>query len=772
MKEINNNGYTVVDLFCGAGGLSKGFMDAGFDVKLGIDFDDAALNTFSHNHGDAEAFKLDLFDLNNVEKIKEKLSEKGVNQLDVLIGGPPCQGFSLAGNRVESDERNTLYKAMVKTAKVLKPRAVLLENVPGMLTLYGGKVKEKIFSDFEELGYTMNVKVLYAPEYGVPQIRKRAIFVGLLDSKSKFVYPDPILDEDHFITCEQAISDLPSLENDKDFNLATIRDYAKNPESDYQTKMRSHSDRVYNHTPTNHAQKTIDHIALVPDGGKYTDLPPELSKNFKYHESLHRYNSKKPSLTIDTGHRTHFHYKYNRIPTVRENARLQSFPDDFIFYGNKQQQYKQVGNAVPPLLGYAVAKKIESYFENGNDDKIRFIDLFAGCGGLFDGFMQSGEYEPVASVEWEKAPVEVLRNRLKTKWKVGDPEREVINFDIQREEELFTGFDDPKYGKHPGLDALVGEHGVDVVIGGPPCQAYSIAGRNANRMDGDYRNYLFEHYISILKRYQPKLFVFENVPGMLSAMPDGTLITDLIKRDLKSAGYHIIENIKDHALIDMSQFGVPQTRKRVILIGVKDGILDNPEEALKDFYDNILEKFKVNKVVTLEEAIGDLPPIYPVPPHRENGKNISHKVEGETNISWQVPRYQNLRDIEVFKKLAEDIEQGTNKYTSIDQLIQLYKETTGKSTAIHKYHVLRKDEPSTTVLAHLSKDGFRFIHYDSKQARTITVREAARIQTFADDFEFPCSMGAAYKMIGNAVPSLFALKLSKALKIFMDKFSI
>ena len=131
-----------------------------------------------------------------------------------------------------------------------------------------------------------------------------------------------------------------------------------------------------------------------------------------------------------------------------------------------------------------------------------------------------------------------------------------------------------------------------------------------------------------------------------------------------------------------------------------------------------------------------------------------------------------MRDIEVFKKLAEDIEQGTNKYTSIDQLIQLYKETTGKSTAIHKYHVLRKDEPSTTVLAHLSKDGFRFIHYDSKQARTITVREAARIQTFADDFEFPCSMGAAYKMIGNAVPSLFALKLSKALKIFMDKYSI
>lgn len=258
---------------------------------------------------------------------------------------------------------------MVKTAKLLRPRVVLLENVPGMLTLYGGKVKEKIFQDFEELGYKMNVKVLYAPEYGIPQIRKRAIFVGLLNSKEAFEYPLPILTEENFITCEQAICDLPSLEGDDNYNVNTVRDYTSKPITEYQKKMRKNSDKVFNHTPTKHAQKTIDHIKLVPDGGKYTDLPPELSKNFKYHESLHRYNSKKPSLTIDTGHRTHFHYKYNRIPSVRENARLQSFPDDFVFYGNKQQQYKQVGNAVPPLLGYAVATKISEYLDNNKSKK-------------------------------------------------------------------------------------------------------------------------------------------------------------------------------------------------------------------------------------------------------------------------------------------------------------------------------------------------------------------------------------------------------------------
>jgi len=352
-----------MDLFSGAGGLSRGFMDAGFDVVLGVDFDDAALRTFKANHGHAEAMKLDLFDLNNVNQLVEFFSARNM-KLDVLVGGPPCQGFSLAGKREEDDKRNTLYKAMVKTAELLRPRAVVLENVPGMLTLYDGKAKERIFADFEELGYTMNVKVLYAPDYGVPQIRKRAFFVGLLKGKKPFEYPTPYLNEENYVTCEQAIGDLPSLEGETDYSLTVIRDYVTEPQSEYQKLMRIKSDRVYNHTPTNHTQKTIDSLKLVPDGGKYKDLPEEMAKNYKYHESLHRYSSKKPSLTIDTGHRTHFHYKWNRIPTVRENARLQSFSDDFIFYGNKQEQYKQVGNAVPVLLGKAVATKLKEYFDN------------------------------------------------------------------------------------------------------------------------------------------------------------------------------------------------------------------------------------------------------------------------------------------------------------------------------------------------------------------------------------------------------------------------
>ena len=349
-----------IDLFCGCGGLSKGFLDAGYKVLAGVDFDDAALKTFENNHDGAKALKLDLFDLNNIQVLVDLLKQNNTT-LDVLIGGPPCQGFSLAGKREENDKRNSLYTAMVKTAEMLKPKAILLENVPSILSLYEGKAKKRIFEDFEALGYNMNVQVLYAPDYGIPQIRKRAIFVGLLNSDKKFEYPKPKLTEDKYITCEQAISDLPSLIGDEDYSPNGIRDYASEPTSDYQRLMRRNSDKAYNHTPTKHARKTIDSIALVPDGGKYTDLPGDLSKNFKYHESLHRYTSNKPSLTIDTGHRTHFHYKWNRIPSVRENARLQSFPDDFIFTGNKQQQYKQVGNAVPPLLGQAVAEQLINY---------------------------------------------------------------------------------------------------------------------------------------------------------------------------------------------------------------------------------------------------------------------------------------------------------------------------------------------------------------------------------------------------------------------------
>lgn len=355
--------YKVVDLFCGAGGLSKGFLDAGYDVVLGIDYDDAALETFQKNHGSATAMKLDLYNHENIEKIVDFLKERNIDNLDVLVGGPPCQGFSYAGKMDINDKRNFLYIAMVKLTERLRPKAVLLENVLAMIEANGGVGARRVIDDFRAIGYKMVPKVLFAPDYGVPQIRKRVFFVGLRDSVDEFCFPEAMLDPAHYITCEEAISDLPSLQTDKGEIVRgdKVQDYMTEPKSDYQRLMRKQSLKVYNHVGSVPIEKTRKMIALVPEGKNYLALPDEYRGLYKYHEALTRYNSKKPSLTINTGHRSHFHYKWNRIPTVRESARLQSFPDDFIFYGNQSEQFKQVGNAVPPLLGQVIAEQLKKY---------------------------------------------------------------------------------------------------------------------------------------------------------------------------------------------------------------------------------------------------------------------------------------------------------------------------------------------------------------------------------------------------------------------------
>lgn len=400
--------------------------------------------------------------------------------------------------------------------------------------------------------------------------------------------------------------------------------------------------------------------------------------------------------------------------------------------------------------------------------KYNVIDLFSGCGGLLDGFMQSEMVNHIASVEWEKAPVATLRKRMSEKWNDKNVEQSVIHFDIQRINELLNGFDDPKYGKNDGLLALARKNNIDFIIGGPPCQAYSVAGRVSvdQKEKADYRNFLFEYYLKIVDALQPSMFVFENVPGMLSAMPDGTPIINLIKRDIEAKGYEIIDDIRKYAIINAADYNVPQNRKRVILVGVnkKKYKGKNIQADLIKFYTEILPSFKGEKIIGVEEAIGDLPKIYPL----WSDKRPSHTVP-DCKISWHYSRYNSIRDVKIFEMLAKDIESGNNQFTDSERLKQIYNQATGSNTKVHKYHVLRRDEPSTTILAHLYKDGLRFIHYDSKQARTITVREAARLQTFDDDFNFVGSQGDAYKMIGNAVPCKLALAICKAVIKFKEE---
>ncbi len=392
------------------------------------------------------------------------------------------------------------------------------------------------------------------------------------------------------------------------------------------------------------------------------------------------------------------------------------------------------------------------------------IDLFAGCGGLTEGFKKSGKFNLLAAVEWESKPVLTLRNRLESEWKYNDAKHKVIHFDIQRTEELLTGFNDERYGSSVGLDSLVDNKRVDVVIGGPPCQAYSVAGRirDTNKMQDDYRNFLFESYLKVVSHFKPMACIFENVPGILSSAPGGKLIIERITEAFDEAGYYISSNLKADALFDLSEFGVPQKRKRVIIVAISKLHFENPEKVVEQCYLN-LNDLKVKRVATVEDALSNLPKLYPLKSLEKRRSHQLSKDDINTDITDHNPRYHNPRDVSIFRLLAEDIETGTNKYTSSEALQDLYTEKTGKKSSVHKYHVLRRGLPSNTIPAHLYKDGLRHIHPDSNQARSITIREAARLQSFPDDFEFSGSNGDKYKMIGNAVPPIFAEKIAVAL---------
>lgn len=403
--------------------------------------------------------------------------------------------------------------------------------------------------------------------------------------------------------------------------------------------------------------------------------------------------------------------------------------------------------------------------------RLNTLDLFAGCGGLCDGFESSHRYSVAASVEWEKAPRDTLANRLKTRWGVEDSERRTILFDLQRTSELFSGWkNDPVYGSGEGLDSLLSGETIDVVIGGPPCQAYSIAGRIRDKdgMASDYRNYLFESYLKVIQRYKPKAFIFENVPGLLSAKPQGELIAPRIQSEFMKAGWAVAGDLRS-TLVDMSDYGVPQVRKRLIILGLSiDCFGESAKEMIRTFYEEILPSKKTRKV-SVGEAIGDLPKLYPLKyPSRTTGSHSRHSsILCPTDHD---PRYHNPRDVGTFRILSEDA-LSENVYSSAEMLKEFYKQRTGKNSAIHKYHVLRSDKPSNLIPAHLMKDGLRHIHPDPVQARSITVREAARLQGFPDDYEFLGSKGDKYRMIGNAVPPSFSRIVAESLAELLDGYA-
>ncbi len=345
----------IIDLFSGAGGLSLGFENAGFKSILAIDFWKPAIETYNYNRENKVGEVQDITKLDN-----NYFMNYDIKDLCGVVGGPPCQGFSMAGRRIVDDDRNKLYRDYFRILNILKPKFFLMENVVGLTNLNGGAIKEDIFRRANEIGYKVFFDILCASDYGVPQNRRRAIFVGIRKDicKIKGDYKFPIKKK-NVVTCIEALSDLPNLDEGQDNTK-----YISEPMTDYQKLMRNKSSFIFNHEQSNHSEETKKAISYVPEGGGMKDVPVEIRGTRKYSSLLRRMDSSKPSQTIDTGHRTYFHYKENRVISVREAARLQSFPDNYIFLSGKQNQYKQVGNAVPPLMANEIAKSIIKYLED------------------------------------------------------------------------------------------------------------------------------------------------------------------------------------------------------------------------------------------------------------------------------------------------------------------------------------------------------------------------------------------------------------------------
>ena len=354
-RDVVGHRPTMIDMFCGCGGLSQGFYDAGYEVLFGIDHDKPSLATYDANFGPGKGLSIDLFSKDYLGEIERKVNESG-GGLDVVVAGPPCQGFSLTGSRNFDDPRNQLYLSVFEVVKKFRPKAFLIENVKGMKTLYKGDVVAEILSRFTKLGYEVSEpQVLSSADYGVPQIRERLFIVGTLKDIGSFTFPAPVKSANNYLSCEEAIDDLPSRHVEFGLEMDVYQNTSK---SGYQSFMKYGSTDLNNHVATNHTELVKSVINMVPEGKNHKSLPPGVGESRKFNEAWTRYHSKKPSRTIDTGHRNHFHYKWDRVPTVRENARLQSFRDSFVITGTRTQQYKQIGNAVPPMLAYYLALQI------------------------------------------------------------------------------------------------------------------------------------------------------------------------------------------------------------------------------------------------------------------------------------------------------------------------------------------------------------------------------------------------------------------------------
>ena len=547
--------YKVIDLFCGIGGFSYGFeMTNRFEVVAGADIWDVALETFKLNH------KSD-----NIELLKEDLTtmdksywNKYKNQIDVIIAGPPCQGFSMSGKRDINDTRNTLFEEVVNITNILHPKYVVIENVVGLLSMAndeGRMIKDIIIEEFNRIGYKVDFQVLNAAEYGVPQARKRVIF--LASRYFDLNFPKPILDEKDFVTVGDALG---NVDPNGDFYLEAT--------TEYQKLMRGNK-KILNHIRRKSNELVTKRMSYIPQGGNWRDIPKELGNGGGVHSNAYkRLDPKLPSITMKHAAKAMIiHPTENRILTIREVARLQSFNDDFEFAGSTTNQHQQLANAVPPLLGKAIAENLVKSLDKIYD--FSFIDLFCGMGGFRIAFEKQGGKCVFSSDIDENACITYETNF-----------NEYPKGDITKIESK----DIPDF---------------DILCAGFPCQPFSIAGKRLGFEDT--RGTLFFDVARIIKEKKPKAFILENVKGL--ANHDGGNTLKVILHTLSELGYSF-----RYKIINALDCNVPQNRERWYCIGFRNDLdidindfeFPKKEELkirIKDILDtNVSDKYKISEI--------------------------------------------------------------------------------------------------------------------------------------------------------------------------------
>lgn len=703
---------TAVGLFVGAGGLDLGFRQAGFRLLAATDHEPYAEKTHQRNWPDVPFLLQDIRTL-TVEDILK--ATKG-RRPDVIIGGPPCQGFSTLGSRLSADPRNDLVDAFIRIVAGLRPQAVIVENVRAIATEYNGRYRDYILHKFKELGYSMHFSVLNAADYGVPQLRRRAFFIGFQDPRVQYAFPTPTHGPNllPYVTVGEAIND-----------LATVGPH-----------------QIPNHEPLEHSEKVIARYRLIPEGGMLPppDQLPEEIRRSNFGSTYKRLSRNAPALTIVPGNNAlPVHPFLHRSLTPREAARIQSFPDDYIFEGDRRRQCILVGNAVPPLLGRVLAKSIWERILpfKGTAAKLQapvpfqvavpvindaqaatprvvvpiskkgpgFVDLFSGAGGFKIGFTRAG-MRPLVCADFNKWVGATHQFNYPTvPFVLGDlglPEVQQEVVDAAGEEPM-------------------------LVVGGPPCQGFSIFGKRRlaaraglNPRD-DPRNRLVFSFVDTVAKLNPRWVVMENVAGFAS-LDDGWFVEQLVI-ELKRLGYTSI----DYRILDAAHYGVPQRRKRFLLIANRTGhIIPWPKKKFFEVPTDWQKPFR-----TVGEAISDLA-----------------DESSYSRFTCHVPMNHKPLQVERYKHIPEGGKLDVEALTP--ELRKGYRTDEVKNFS-HVFKRLHRNKPSWTLVP-----GHNAFPIHPWLNRALTVREAARIQTFPDEVQFLGAREAQCIQVGNAFPPLLA----------------